>query len=193
DPEEIAAVHHDVAVLQLLELDSESARIKRAGCICSLKVPGRIKGGDELTRSLAMEGLRPGRSLGQRFKELLGHETCVADHPHIGGKPAADIGAYRIDLDQRHLRQRCSEARREKIQACAKHQYAISLIRHMTRNGMRERANDAEAVKIAAEQILASCCGNEERTYLLGERLDRLASAGAVCPEPSHDEWAGGL
>jgi hypothetical protein len=40
-----------------------------------------------------MEGLRAGRSLGQRFKELLGHETCVADHPHIGGKPAADIGA----------------------------------------------------------------------------------------------------
>src|SRR6516164_9089928 len=41
--------------------------------------------------------------------------------------------------------------------------------------------------------ILASCCGNEERTYLLGERLDPLASAGAVCPKPSHDEWAGGL
>jgi len=83
-----------------------------------------------------MEGLCPGRSLGQRFKELLGHETCVADHPHIGGKPAADIGAHRIDLDQRHLRQRCSEARGEKIQARAKHQYAVSLIRHTTRNGM---------------------------------------------------------
>ena len=48
-------------------------------------------------------------------------------------------------------------------------------------------------LRFSAEQILASCRGNEERTYLLGERLDRLASAGAVCPEPSHDEWLGGL
>src|SRR5262249_30472309 len=136
DPEEIAAVHHDVAVLQLLKLDSESARIKRAGCICSLKVPGRIKVRDELTRSLAMEELRPGRSLRQRFKELLGHETCVADHPHVGAKPAADMSARSVDLNHRHLRQRCSEARGKKVQARAKHQYAVSLIRHTTRNGM---------------------------------------------------------
>src|SRR5262249_36408884 len=119
NPEEIAAVHHDVAVLRqyLLKLESESARIKRAGRICSLKVPRRVEVGDQLAHGFAVKGFRGGQPLRQRLDQLLGYETCIADHAHIGGKPAADIGAYRIDLDQRHLRKRRTKTRSEKVQA----------------------------------------------------------------------------
>ena len=188
--QEISGVIDHAAFLgkQSVQRHRQRSRIDRARGIGGLEVLGDREGLQEILGLRAVERFVGGAFLGYRGDKLLGHQLGVADHRDVGGGPASDIGAYRVDLDQRRVGERFAETHGQNVQPRAHRQHAIGLSGHAPRGGMREGTDDAEIVRVIPEHVLALGGGRQQGAGFLGKRDQRVPGAGFVGTVPGQDQ-----
>ncbi len=189
--QEIAAVEHQVARLrqQSVELDARGARIERAGRVLRLEVARRVEVRQQVAGLLDMERLFISAPFPHRFQQLFGHQPGIADDRDVGGRPLVDGGPVAVDLHQRRLGQGFAEAGGKEIQPRAEHQCAVGLLDQPPPGGMREGADDAGIVRVAAEHGVAARRGRQHRARMLGQALQHVLGVAPVRAEAGDDQW----
>ena len=116
----------------------------------------------------------------QACDDRLGRGLGVGAHVQVGGAQALPQAA-RVDVDLHGAGAGIEIAAFGRVVAepCADADHQVGLGEALAREVAGEGAGDVERIGIAVEQALAEQRRRQQRARLLGQRLERLAGAGA--------------